>query len=186
MALWDKEGIPHKGWVCVEMVDLGEGLEDLDAEERKGYYETCEMCSQEGVRFVHVMEHPEYDGQLRVGYKCAEKMENDYINPKSRETNLKNKHSRRKNFLKRDWTHRSNGNFTMKYKGLNITIMPSRYKSGEYGVIFNNKYNWIYNGKKIKSFDEARLIAFELFDSFIVTQKSESRYVDFYYDEFDD
>lgn len=180
MVLWDKEGIPHKGWVCVEMVDLGEDLEDMDAKDRKNYYEVCDMCSQEGIRYVHVMEHPEYDGQLRVGYKCAEKMEDDYIRPKNRETELRNKQSRRKNFIKKDWYQKQNGNFGLKYKGLHITVMPSKFKSGEYGVIFNKKQIWIHNGIKIKSFQEAKLVAFELLDNYLIERKNEPNY-DYYF-----
>jgi hypothetical protein len=164
MAMWDKEGVPHKGWVCTEMIDLGEGLEDLDADERKDYYESCQMCNQEGIRFVHVMEHKDFEGVLRVGYKCAEKMEEDYINPKNRESELKNRYNRRSNFLKRDWHCNSKGNYVLKYKGLYMTIMPSKYKKGEYGILFQEKATWTINGKKIQSLQEAKQAAFDVFD----------------------
>lgn len=63
---------------------------------RKDYYETCQMCNHEGIRYVHIMQHPEYHSELRVGQQCAVNMENDYLNPKERETKLKNKHNREK------------------------------------------------------------------------------------------
>jgi len=70
MGLWDKEGVPHKGWKCVGMIDLGEDADDMDIEARKDeLYEECEMCSQEGVRYVHVMQHPDYPYELRVDCK---------------------------------------------------------------------------------------------------------------------
>jgi hypothetical protein len=97
--IWDREGGPHRGWIYIEMIDLGDELEDLNADEKKDYYESCQMCNQEGIRFVHVMEHKEFEGTLRVGYRCAEKMETDYFSPKNREHELKNKYNRRKNFF---------------------------------------------------------------------------------------
>ena len=165
MAVWDVKDVPHKGWTCIGVEDLGDGLEAMDAESRRDYYETCQMCRQEGIRYVHIMQHPNFPDQLRVGYQCAEKMEEDYINPKKRETSLKNKCNRRGNFLKQEWMRRENGNFTMKYKGQYITIMPSKFNSGEYGVIYGGKSVWNNGTRKIVSVDEAKGIAFEMFDS---------------------
>lgn len=69
MGLWDKEGIPHKGWECVGMIDLGEDADDMDFDTKKDeLYEQCEMCSQEGVRYVHLMQHPDYPDELRLKF----------------------------------------------------------------------------------------------------------------------
>jgi hypothetical protein len=38
---WAQTGVPHKGWHCV-------GVEDLGAPE-----ETCEMCEKQGVLQMH-------------------------------------------------------------------------------------------------------------------------------------
>ncbi|WP_188400438.1 hypothetical protein [Sporomusa sp. GT1] len=160
MALWDKSGIPHKGWTCIFMEDLGADLEDLDADERKDYYENCEMCNHEGIRYVHIMEHPEFDGQLRVGCSCAEKMEEDYANPRLREKALRNKYSRLATFMKKKWTLRPNGNYTLKFKGYYITIMSSKFKKDEYGIIFNGKQTW-----KINSLSKAKRVAFDIIDA---------------------
>lgn len=160
VASWDKEGIPHKGWTCIDMEDLGANLEDLDADERKDYYENCEMCDHEGIRYVHIMEHPEFNGQLRVGCSCAEKMEEDYANPRFREKVLRNKYGRLATFMKRNWSLRPNGNYTLKFKGRYITIMPSKFKRGEYGVMFNGNPVWNFG-----SFEKAKRGAFDLFDA---------------------
>lgn len=173
MALWDQEGIPHKGWRCIEMIDLGEDLNELDADERKDYYESCEMCNQEGVRYIHVMEHPNYNSQLRVGYKCAEKMEDDYVKPKNRENQLKNKYNRLRNFLKKDWKVNDKGNYSLKYKTHSITIMPSKFNVGEFGIIFKKESSWNHNGKKIKSLHEAKLLAFGLIDDYILVHRND-------------
>lgn len=111
---WDKKGIPHKGWTEIGIEDLGEEV-DFGEEIR---YERCEMCGNEKIRYVHIMTHPEYRGELRVGCDCACKMTDDYENPEARERDLKNRVQRKKNFMKKEWRQvvRS-GNFTLKYKG---------------------------------------------------------------------
>lgn len=165
MSLWDKGNIPHKGWTCVEMIDLGEDADEMDFETRKtDLYEVCEMCSQEGIRYIHIMEHPNFDGQLRVGCICAEKMENHYTRPRERERNLINRHKRKMNFLKREWECRANGNLVLKYKGEYITIMHSKYNRLQYGVAFGGYFIWDYRGRKIYDIRTAKLAAFEIFD----------------------
>ncbi|MPM14065.1 hypothetical protein SDC9_60425 [bioreactor metagenome] len=165
MSLWDNKGVPHKGWHCVGMIDLGEDAEDMDFETRKAeLYEQCQMCKQEGIRYVHIMEHPSYSGQLRVGCICAENMENDYVAPRGRENDLINRHNRKMNFLKREWQPRTNGNLVLKYKGSYITIMRSKFGQSEYGVAFAGKYIWNYQGKKIRDIRTAKLAAFDIFD----------------------
>jgi len=74
--------VKNLSWTCIAVDDVGDGI---DAYERPDYFEACEMCGQEGVRYFHVMEHPSYNEYLRVGYRCSEKMEDDYINSLQRE-----------------------------------------------------------------------------------------------------
>jgi hypothetical protein len=38
---WSQAGVPHRGWSCV-------GVEDLGAPEA-----TCEMCETQKIRYVH-------------------------------------------------------------------------------------------------------------------------------------
>lgn len=64
---WDQAGVPHKGWHCVDVVDLradGEPADDTD-------YATCQMCGNEKIRYVHIMEHPDVEESLDVGYGRA-------------------------------------------------------------------------------------------------------------------
>ena len=58
------------------------------------------MCGRERIRFVHIMRHPDYPDELRVGCVCAEKMSDDYVNPRRAEDTLKKRAVRRKNFNK--------------------------------------------------------------------------------------
>ena len=156
---WDKTNIPHKGWRYVGMEDLGENRVFGDEIE----YEQCEMCGNEKIRYVHILKHPECDNEIRVGCVCASKMINDYVYPQEQERNLKNRINRKRNFLKHEWSYKpSTGNYTLRYKGENITIMKSR--DGGWGVIFQGECRWQYNGKKISDLPTAKLVAFDLFD----------------------
>ena len=71
---WDQPGVPHKGWHCLDVVDLradGGPADETD-------YATCQMCGNEKIRYVHIMEHPDLDENFEVGCVCAEKMSDDY------------------------------------------------------------------------------------------------------------
>ena len=92
--IWSLPDLPRKGWRCATVLDYGEEN-----------YQTCEMCGNPRVRYIHRMTHAEYTGQLSVGCVCAEHMENDYVNPRKREGKLRYKavaHKRRQKKLARE------------------------------------------------------------------------------------
>ena len=160
MLRWNKADIPHKGWEYIGMEDLGEDVYPGDPIP----YEQCEMCGKEKIRYVHLLKHPDYDGEIRVGCDCASKMICDYVTPQERERNLKNRVNRRKNFMKQEWYRKpETGNYTLRYKGDYITIMKSKFGPG-WGIIYKGKQQWEYHGRKITDFDTARTVAFNLFD----------------------
>ena len=91
-------------------------------------------------------------------------MTDDYVNPEAREKDLRNRSNRRKNFIKQRWNvHPRSGNYVLRYKGENITIMRSKFGSG-WGVIFQGETRWQYHEKKIHDLNTAKLVAFNLFD----------------------
>lgn len=73
---WSVAGVPHKGWVCLGIDDLGEPSE------------TCEMCQTAEVRFVHMVWHRDW-GEMRVGCVCAGRMTDDVAGAHAREEELK-------------------------------------------------------------------------------------------------
>jgi len=171
MTEWNKLNVPHKGWKCVDVMDIGENSNSIEGME----YEQCEMCGIEKIRYVHIMEHPEYQNQMRVGCVCAEKMSEDYVNPRKRENELKNKINRRKNFNRKEWKVNSNKRtYSKKYKGENITILQSKY--GNWGIFFVGYNIWDYQGKKISSFEMAEKVAFEIFEEYHTTQEERNTY----------
>lgn len=176
MGEWNREGIPHKGWKCIDVFDLADEIEAGE----EILYEQCEMCGNEKIRYVHVMKHQDFPEELHVGCVCAEKMSGDYVNPRRCETALKNKAMRRRNFNRVRWRFNSVKNtYSKKYKGEYITIMEGRY--GGWGIFFAGQKIWNYEGRKIRSFEEAEKVAFEVFEEYHTTQ--EERDAKFYMEQ---
>lgn len=154
--LWNQPGVPQKDWRCVDVVDLradGESRDETD-------YETCEMCGNEKIRYVHIMEHDEYD-QLQVGCVCAEKMSGDYVNPKKRQNDLQNLAKRRAkckaDWSKREWKRSSKGNLWTKVNGVTITIFLSQYKQGKWVLVIDRAYSQATYDSEV----EAQLASFD-------------------------
>ena len=107
--LWKRDDVPHFGWICTGVTDLGEPAA------------ICEMCGQQIIRYVHHMVHPHYH-PLRVGCVCAGKMEGDMERARKREQDFKNKQARQASFAKRKWKRSKNGNPYLKIKGHLIVL----------------------------------------------------------------
>lgn len=154
---WDKPGIPQKGWIETGVIDLADETEPgADVK-----YIQCEMCGNERIRFVHILTHHQYPHELRVGCNCAEKLTDDYVNPKNIERTLRNRAIRKQNFLKQKWIRNSKGNYVLQYKQDCITIVPSKYG---YGVFYKNNPVWKYKGESIRDLETAEIAAFDAFD----------------------
>ena len=165
MGEWNRPGIPHKGWECVDVIDLA----DYYANDEDIEYEQCEMCGNEKIRYIHVMRHTDYPQELHVGCVCAEKMTGDYVNPRRVEKELRNRAARRRNFNKVEWRYNPDKNsYTKRYKGEHITIVQSRY--GTYGIFFARENIWDIEGKKLRSFEEAEKAAFDIFEEYHATK----------------
>jgi hypothetical protein len=108
---WRQQGVPHRGWTCVDIEDLGEPAH------------TCEMCEVMVVRYVHTMAHPNYE-TLDVGCICAGNMEQDLVGARRREANLKLTLGRRKRWLDRAWQVSAAGNDFLNAEGFNVVVYP--------------------------------------------------------------
>lgn len=124
--LWNQPNIPHKGWIFLDVIDA----ETAEA--------TCEMCGNERIRYVHMMAHADYPERLGVGCVCAEKMSDDYVNPRRRERVLRyaaakrvrdkqreldDKETRRQQIFAAVWQESKNGN---PYLRINLHHSDSR------------------------------------------------------------
>src|SRR5690348_12193625 len=85
-GLWSKEGVPQKGWVCIDRIDMEEQTH------------ICEMCLHAEVRFVQVMSHPKYSGNLKCGKVCAGRMENEYA-AEQREREMRSEADKRERWV---------------------------------------------------------------------------------------
>lgn len=155
MSLWSQSGVPHRGWQCIDVIDLrphGQRAEDT-------VYAACEMCGNEPIRFVHVMRHDDYAGQLEVGCVCAEKMSDDYIGPRRREAELRNKAARKSKWLSRKWRTSAKGNHFLNVDGCNLVVFPNKFRPGKWGYGIDGEFSR-------DAFDfqeEAKLALFEEF-----------------------
>lgn len=146
---WNKPGVPHKGWTLVDVYDTVED-ETESVDDRN--YETCEMCGNNPIRYVHVVSHPEVDGEFHVGCDCAEHMTSDYVTPKRREKELRRKAVQRANFVKRKWRESAKGNWYLRVEG-HILVIYREQSSGQWkGIIDDRK-----GKKKFESLREAKL-----------------------------
>lgn len=149
--LWKHKDIPHKGWSLLDVIDVREDNQPEDKTE----YESCMMCGNEKIRYVHIVEHFEVNETLRVGCVCAEKMTNDYHNPKRLEQKLRNRASRRTNWKNRRWKRSFNGNSYLNIDGHFVLIYRDK-KTLKYKVAIDKTF-----GKKsFNTNDEAKMAAF--------------------------
>ena len=157
MLKWCRTDVPHKGWTLVRVEDVMEGMDGCD----ESLYETCEMCGKEEIRYVHVLTHPGYEGQIRVGCVCAEKMTDDYVTPRKYEHQVKNRAARWRNFRKQTWYINHKGNLVLHYKGEYITAIVRQS-----GISFIYDGCWIsrYKGRRIEDMEALKAAAFDAFD----------------------
>ncbi len=152
-----RPGIPREGGRCVGVHDLGDGVgsgEEID-------YAACEMCGNERIRFVHVMEHPDCETQCEVGCVCAEKLSDDYAGPKRRESAMKNRALRRSRWLTRKWQVSAKGNSYLNLKGINLGVRPTSSKQWAY---------WIGTRHSKKVFPTMVAAKLALFDDYWLTE----------------
>jgi hypothetical protein len=115
-ARWDQPGIPHKGWLWVDINDLDEPIG------------TCGMCGQPNVRYMHQLEHCETGQTIEVGCVCAEKMTDDYLNPREREAAFISRRLQRARFpMRKGWRTSAKGNKFIRFDGHHVVVF--RYGS---------------------------------------------------------
>ena len=153
---WTQRGVPHKGWTCIDIEDLGSPDH------------ICEMCEVQDVRYVHVMEHSDYDLALRVGCVCAGHMEEDLVGARKREESFKANRSRRARWLTRQWRTSYAGNSYLNTDGFNIVVYP--VGDGFGARIEHRETGWSQMSKR--SYDTVEHAKLAAFDAMIVAKPS--------------
>jgi len=148
---WKQQGIPHRGWALIDVIDVREdGQEEWETD-----YETCMMCGNEKIRYVHIVEHPDITEEFRVGCTCAEKMTNDYVNPEKREKGLRNRATRRVNWTRKQWKISRNGNYYLNVDDRHLLIYRDE-KTKKYRV----KIKDTFEKKAFDTLEEAKIAVF--------------------------
>lgn len=145
---WTQPGIPHRGWSCVDIEDLGSPDH------------VCEMCELADVRYVHLMEHPDYAEPLRVGCICAGHMEEDLVGARKREAAFKANQGRRARWLTREWRTSRAGNQYLNVDCFNVVVFPV---GGAWGARILNRATGLGRALKQPCVTEgrAKLAAFD-------------------------
>lgn len=140
---WSQPGVPHRGWSCAGIEDLGEPSA------------TCEMCEAVQIRYAHHMEHADYPDLLAVGCVCAEHMEDDYVRPREREAKLKKAVRRRASWAKRSWNLSPRGTVYLNTEGFNLQVFQVSGKpSGWRIAVVNWGTSHRQEGRKIYTSSE--------------------------------
>ena len=124
--LWKHDDVPHSGWRCTGISDLGEPVG------------ICGMCGYQVIRYVHQMVHDGYPGSIGAGCICAGKMEGDTEAARKREQEFKNRQSRLETFISRKWKRSKNGNEYLKIKDHIVVIFR---KNGSWYVSIDSEFS---------------------------------------------
>ncbi len=145
---WSAAGVPHSGWTCVDIEDLGKPQSD------------CEMCESQTIRYVHHMEHPDYPNVLEVGCVCAGHMEGDISASRAREASMRSRAAKRKRWTSRAWKVSTKGNPYINSDGYRITVYP---RGGGWACTLAALDNStvLHARRNYKSQAEAKLAAFD-------------------------
>jgi hypothetical protein len=156
---WSQAGFPHKGWHCIEIEDMEEpSLE-------------CEMCESQEIRYVHHMEHPDYDEILKVGCICAGHMEGNLVSARKRDDFMKSRSSKRERWLQRNWKISSKGNEYLRTDGYLITIFK---KNTEWKAVVKNldTDESKFSKRKYQSSNHIKLATFDLITKYLSESQS--------------
>lgn len=145
---WSVAGVPHKGWTCVDIEDLGSPSAE------------CEMCESQTIRYVHRMEHPDYHEVLQVGCVCAGHMEGDLAASRAREASMKTRAAKRKRWTTTAWKVSAKGNPNIKADGYRVTVYQ---RGGGWActVAAVDNSNVQHSRRNLKTINEAKLAAFD-------------------------
>ncbi|WP_313613381.1 hypothetical protein [Agrobacterium sp.] len=147
---WAREGVPKKGWECVNVEDLGEPSQ------------ICEMCEAMEIRYVQYMRNPRYADTLACGLVCAGHMSEDLIGAANRDKTLKNNTRKRKTFAsRRGWYINGKGNPQIKDGWYRVTMFKTPNGLWK-GVVNNTHIDRSYFTRDLfESLDDAKRAAFD-------------------------
>jgi hypothetical protein len=131
---WSDPGVPHRGWECSGVDDLGEDPVN---------WQTCEMCESQEIRYVHTMVHIDYPSWLECGCVCAGNMEGSVNHARARERRYKAGAKRRSDRLiawsnPATWNRSQRGNYWRKDHGYVATLFQ---QGPQWKWVISNDHN---------------------------------------------
>lgn len=154
MGKWSQAGVPHKGWECVEIEDLGEPSQ------------ICDMCESQTIRYAHHMTHPRFEGELVVGCVCAGNMEGNLAAAEARDKKMRSRVGKRKRWLTRRWNVSKKGNDWITADGFRIAIYPRSRAWGALVASQTGTYEQ-HIRRRFSTPEQAKLAAFDLITSIL-------------------
>jgi hypothetical protein len=149
-GLLDNPDVPREDWRCMEVADL--------LEKHTGRNEVvCEMCGIATIRYVHVMEHDNFDEVLGVCVACSERMTGDPVNPRKIEAGIRKKSEARDTWLAGYWYLSARDNLVINVSGVNMGVFPVKYQHGLWSCRMGEKF---FKGM-YRSAEEAKYALFE-------------------------
>jgi hypothetical protein len=142
---WRLPHVPHRGWSCIDIYDLGEPEQ------------ICEMCEVQEIRYVHVLEHPNHT-PLEVGCICAGAMEGSYEAAAARERECRRKSAAKRRWLGRAWRTSAKGNEFLNAQGFNVVIFERGMRWGA-RVEHRQSGEYVFLDKDSPTSDGAKLAA---------------------------
>lgn len=146
-------GAPRSGWICMDV----ETMEDATF--------TCELCDYDRIKYVHVMVHPLWNGEFRVGCVCDGTMSGNMLAAKERDDAAKRRESRRRAFMEKQWVEHPAGFMVLPKTRKTITAEIDSFRSKEfYKVIIGGEpYQW-WENRRIETLEAAKAVAFEVLE----------------------
>lgn len=132
-GLLDNPDVPRDGWRCMEVADLWEkhtGRDDV----------TCEMCGTARIRFVHILEHDNFDEILGVCVDCSQRMTGDTVNPRKVEAEVRRKSEARDRWLAGHWYLSARDNLVINVSGVNMGVFPVKFQNGMWSCRIGEKF----------------------------------------------
>jgi hypothetical protein len=149
-ALQNNPDVPQDDWRCMEVADL---LEKHTGQKSVA----CEMCGAEGIRFVHILEHDNFDEVLGVCVDCSARMTGDSVNPRKIEGDVRKKSQARDRWLAGYWYLSARENWVTNVNGVNMGVFPVKFQNGLWSCRIAEKF---FKGM-YPSAEEAKYALFE-------------------------
>lgn len=122
MGMIGVPGFPTRGWVELEVEDLGRDPAD---------HQLCGYCGQEHVRYLHKLDHSDGGWPVQeVGCICAGKLTGDELGAKASDRAARNLSARRANWCGlKGWKIGRKGGLVLKKDGRVFCLHRSKYNS---------------------------------------------------------